>query len=137
MTDPAENKESISDELSKLGENLKKTIQAMWESEERKKATQGLEQGLADIGKAFDEVAQEVTKGEAAEKIRQEVGDIQERIKSGKLEERVREDLVLTLKKVNDEFNKFSSRWSTKADEDAQQPDYTNAEENNDARTNA
>jgi len=136
MTDPAENKDSISDEFSKLGDNIKNTFTALWESEDRKKATRGLEQGLTEIGKAIDNVAQEVTKGEAAQKIRQDVGDLQERLKSGQVEGRVREDLLQTLKKVNEEFGKFSQRWTSQSGDEAQPQDSSGSVETKDNSTN-
>lgn len=119
MTEPASDKENVSEELKKLGDNLKSMLNAFWDSEERKSATRQLEEGAAEISKAIDKFADDVSSSEASKRLRSEVDDIQKRIQSGEMEERVRQDVIFTLQKVNQELNRFSQRWSGSSSESA------------------
>jgi hypothetical protein len=112
MSEQTPSPDSISDELRKLGENLKKTLGAMWESEERKSATQNLEKGAAEVGKALENLAAELTQGDTAQQIRQDVDDLQDRFKSGELGEKVRTEMTDSLKRVNEELEKLMGRWN-------------------------
>lgn len=117
MTEPEANKETISNELKQLGQNFKTVLNAFWESEERKSATRQFEQGAAEIGKAFDKFAEDVTTSEVSKRLQNEVGDIQKRIQSGEMEEKVRSDVLHTLRRVNQELDQFTQRWSGSTEE--------------------
>jgi hypothetical protein len=121
MSDNPQSPESISEELRKLGDNLKNTLNALWQSEERQNITQNVEQGISDLGKAIDNLANEVTKGETSQRLKQDFNDLRTRVNNGELETQVRSEMVSSLHRVNEELNKFSTRWSPKADSGAAQ----------------
>jgi hypothetical protein len=116
MSESNPNNESVSDELKKLGVNIKSVLNAFWESEERKSATRQLEHGAAEVAKAFDQLADDVTNSETSRKLQSEMNDIQNRFRSGELETKVREDVVTTLNKINKELAEFTQRWSTSSE---------------------
>lgn len=114
MSEQPTGHDSVSEELRRLAENLKNTIGTFWESDERKNFTQEIEQGVSEVGKAIENLANELTEGETGQKIKNDVQDLQNRYKSGELEKKIRDDAIATLQNVNDELLKFSDRWKSK-----------------------
>lgn len=119
MSEPTSNSDSVSDELKRLGSNLKSVLSAFWESEERKSATRQLEQGAAEVSNAIERLANDVTNSETSKRLQSDVDDFTRRIRSGELESKVREDMLATLHKVNQELNQFTRRWSGEAEPSA------------------
>jgi hypothetical protein len=54
----------------------------------------------------------ELTQGDTAQQIRQDVDDLQDRFKSGELGEKVRTEMTDSLKRVNEELEKLMGRWN-------------------------
>ena len=87
----------LSDELRKLGENLKQAAQAAWQSEESQKLKQELRSGL----RALEAGLRDATTGETGQRIKADVEDFSARVRSGQVESQVRQDLLAALRLVN------------------------------------
>jgi hypothetical protein len=97
----------IASEFQNLGTNLKTILQQAWESEERKNLQREIETGLGNLGRTLDDTAREFRDSETGQRLKSEAEELQERIRSGEAETRVREDLLKILHKVNNELEKF------------------------------
>ena len=119
--DQTDRESSLRDEFTTLGENLKSMFNAAWESEERKKFKSEIEAGMRELGTAFTGLADEIRTSRAGETIRQEANEFHERVKSGEVEEKAREEIVKVLKSLNVEISKAVDKMS--ATEEAETED--------------
>jgi hypothetical protein len=97
----------VASEFQALGDNLKTIIKQAWESEERKNLQREIESGMANLGKTLDEAAREFRESETGQRLKSEAQEMQERIRSGEVETKFREDLVTVLQRVNSELEKI------------------------------
>ena len=96
----------IRDEFRNLGDNLKSVMHTAWESEERKKLQQDIEAGLSELGNVLNQLADDFHTSESDKKIKSEVEDFGERVRSGEVETKVRQELLSALQLVNTELDK-------------------------------
>jgi hypothetical protein len=110
-----QNKESgnMREEFRNLGNNLKKMINTAWESEERKKFQAEIEDGMRELGSVLEDLAVEFREGEAGQKIRREADDFTERVRSGEVEAKARDEILKALKVLNAELEKASEKFSS------------------------
>jgi hypothetical protein len=95
-------------EFEQLGQNLKAALKTAWESEESRRLQAELRSGLAALEVGLRQAAQEVTTGETGQRIKAEVDDFSQRVKSGEVESRLRTDLLSALRTVNSELQKMA-----------------------------
>jgi len=107
MSEQGQHKDELKDEFEKLGGNLRSLIQGAWESEQRKKASQEVQRGLDEVGEALSNAAAELAQDPAARKLREEVDQLADRVRSGELAERARSELIEVLQGVNERLNKL------------------------------
>ena len=100
--------QQLKSEFQNLGDNLKRLFVNAWESEERKNFQKELEDGLADLGDTLKQTAKEFQESETGQKVKAEAEDLRERIASGEVEQKVREDILSVLQKVNAEIEKIT-----------------------------
>ncbi|NIW45550.1 MAG: hypothetical protein GWN14_12890 [candidate division Zixibacteria bacterium] len=110
---------NLKDEFRSLGENLKDMINAAWESDERKTLQGELEEGMQELGNVLNEFAANFQAGEVGQSIRHEVDEISERVRSGELEDKARQEILKALKIINGELEKASQKFS-EAETDAE-----------------
>ncbi len=96
----------LSEELRKLGENLKQAAQAAWHSEESQKLKQELRTGLRALEAGLKDATTEFKTGETGQRLKAEVHDFSARVRSGQVESQVRQDLLAALRAVNDTLQK-------------------------------
>lgn len=112
-----ENGGSIREEFQNLGENLKMAFTSAWESEERQKLQGEIEAGMRDLGTAMNEMADDIRTSETGQKIRQEVDDFGERVRSGEVESKVRAEIHKALQALNTELGKLNEKFSPAEEE--------------------
>lgn len=103
----------LTEEFRILGGNLKSALTAAWESEERRKLQQDIEDGLSELGIALESAANELTTGETGQRIKADLSDLQESLRTGEAGEKVRSDIVRALRTMNAELEKSADKWST------------------------
>jgi len=108
---------SLRDEFRTLGENLKDMVNSAWESEERKKLQGELEEGLHELGRALNDLAANFQSGDVGQSIRREVDQISERVRSGEMENKARQEILKALKVLNAELEKASQKFAEADDE--------------------
>lgn len=96
----------LSEEFRKLGTNLKDALQAAWNSPDRQRLEQEIKTGLHQAAEALAGMAEEAAESETGKKLRSEIEALGDRVKSGEMETKIREDLLAALQKLNAELKR-------------------------------
>jgi len=110
---PNENKspnDNIGEQLNELGKNLRDALQTAWESEERRKLQQEIEDGLANLGASLSQAAKEFSNSPTGKTIKEDVKDLHDRWRTGEVGSKARSEIVDALRKVNDELQKATRK---------------------------
>lgn len=110
---PNENKtegETISNQLNELGKNLRDALQTAWSSEERRKLQQDIEDGLSSLGASLSQTAKDFSNSQTGQTIKSDVKDLQQRWKSGEVGSKVHNEIVDSLRRVNEELQKTTRK---------------------------
>ena len=122
MTEEKKSKDDIGNEFEKLGENIRQAVHGAWESEERKRISKEINDGLVEIGAAFTRLGDEIAENPGVQRVREEVDDLGERIQSGEVGQKINDELVSLLQTINKKLDIHIKG----------QPDDTAASENTD-----
>lgn len=118
----------ITDEFSAMGKNLVGILRAAWEHPERYRLQQEIEDGLVGLGVTLRKEAQNVADHPASQRIKTEVNDFGNRVRSGEVETKVRTELTGALRIMNAELEKVAQMLTTtKSAETGPEPDSTEA----------
>jgi hypothetical protein len=99
---------SLASEFKKLGDNLKNIFVDAWESEQRKNLQIELEEGFSELGESLKQAVEEIQESEAGQRVKSEAEDLRDRVRSGEVENKIREDILAALHKVNSELGKYT-----------------------------
>jgi hypothetical protein len=102
----------LSDELRALGENLRNMFQAAWDSDDRRRFQGEFESGLGELASSLSQAARDFSESETGKQMKEDLHDLGERIQSGEVESKVRQDLTAVLRKLNEELGRAASSWS-------------------------
>lgn len=100
----------ILEELREMAKNLRQALQSAWDSEERKRLQQDIEDGLKEVGNSLSQAADDFGQTPTGKKVKTEVDDLKERIRTGEVEARMREDVLKALRLVNEELSKVGKQ---------------------------
>ena len=98
--------DEILNELRNLGNNLKELLQSVWESEERKKAQKDIETGLNDLVKTLSQAANDFAQSPTGQTLKSDLKDLHERIQTGEVETKVRDEVASALRAANEGLKK-------------------------------
>lgn len=126
MTDeqptPSEPQRSeIAEELRALGENLRNMLRTAWESPERKKMQDEIQSGLTELGDSVNKAVNEFSTSKPGQTLKAEYEDFSQRVRSGQVESKVREEILKVLRMVNVELGN-ATKDTKPADKDAPEP---------------
>lgn len=111
MTETQSPEEDLAAEFQRLGKNLSSALHAAWESPERKKLTQEIEEGITQLGSALKQEFQAASSTSTGQRIKADVEDLTQRLRSGDVAEKVRQDILTALKSINAELQKSAEHW--------------------------
>jgi hypothetical protein len=100
----------VSSEWRDLGQNLKEIFQNTWESAERQKLQEDIEAGLADFANSVNKAVDEFKVSPTGQRLKSDVEDLHERVKSGEVEGKAKHELATILQKINAELGKISKQ---------------------------
>lgn len=112
MSENSTSEENLTDEFRNLGKNLIDVLHTAWESPERKKLQEEIESGLTEFGSSMKRELETFTDGPTGQQLKSDVEDLQERIRSKEVETKMREEILNTLRIVNTELEKVTSKFS-------------------------
>ena len=107
----------LTGEFRQLAENLKHALRTAWESEERHRLQGDIESGLQEVGSALNEVVTEFRASPHGQNLEREIGDLGERIRTGEVEAKARQELLKAVQLVNQELGKFTDTMSQPGEE--------------------
>jgi len=103
---PQDNPNDIAGELRQLGQNLKAALRNAWESQERQKLQQEIQHGLSELGDTLSQAAKDFGETPTGQSLKADLNDLQERLRSGEVENKVRSELLEALQTVNRELKR-------------------------------
>lgn len=114
------NQTDLASQFRELGENLKNMFQSAWDSEEAQNFKEELRNGLSELGDAASQAVEDFHVSEASQKIKTEAEDFKNRVESGEVEDKAREEISKALNIINTELQKAIDSFSTpKSDPEA------------------
>jgi hypothetical protein len=102
--------EDLVEELRLLGMNLKNLLKHTWESEERKKFKEEMQAGLADLGTTLSKAANDFAASPTGQTMKADLEDLNERIRSGEVEAKVRQEVLSALRTANAGLKKAAAK---------------------------
>ena len=88
-------------ELRELGQNLRTLLQTAWESAERKKLQTEIETGLNDLFSNLKQATKDYNESPSGQALKSDLEDLGQRIRSGELETKVRNEVLNALRAAN------------------------------------
>ncbi len=110
MAEQKDQKTELSDEFRKLGENLVENLKAIWEHPETSQHREEIKEGLVQIGDSLSQVVRDFTESPTGQRIQASVDDLGEKIRSGEVESKARQELIHALTTINTELEKVKER---------------------------
>ena len=112
MSNNPQNEENLADEFRNLGQNLIAALQAAWETPERKRLSDEVVNGLNEFGTTLRREAENFSSSQTGQKLKNDVEQVGEKIRSSDAQNKVRQELLSALKTANIELQKVIDRWS-------------------------
>ena len=112
MDDQPQSEESLAEEFRNLGKNLVEVLRTGWEAPERKKLQKELEDGLNELGNTLQREAEYFSSSPAGQQFKSEVHELGERVRTGEVQNKVRQELITALQTANNELNKLVQQWA-------------------------
>lgn len=125
MTDQPQPEQStpeddLASEFRALGQTLAEAMRTAWESPERKRLQEEIETGLNEFGTTLRQESQAFQESPTGQRLKSDFENLQERVRSGEAENRLRQDLIVALQRINAELKKAMDRWSGSASSEGQ-----------------
>ncbi len=116
MSETEKREDVLADEFRNLGKNLTEVMRAAWESPERKNIQAEIETGLNEMGKSIDKEISSFRQSPSGQRLKSDMEDLNQRVRSGEVSIKAREELLAALKRANTELQKVISRWGGAGD---------------------
>lgn len=118
MSEKTNPEANLHDQFRAFGQNLKKAMNAAWNSEEKQQTQADIEAGINELGKALNEFVTSFRDSETGQKIVNEVDELGDRIRNGEVQQKAEEGLLTVLQKLNSELEKAAERFSPEPEEE-------------------
>jgi hypothetical protein len=112
MTDQPTPEEKLNEEFRSLGKNLAEALRAAWDTPERKRVQQELENGLNELSASLKREADNFSESQTGQQLKADIHDLGERFRTGEAQNQVHHELLSALKTVNAELQKVIAHWS-------------------------
>ena len=114
MTETPNPPDELGEELRALGATLRDMLKTAWESDERKRAQQEIETGLDELARTLRSAGQEFSASPTGQRLKADLHDLHARLEASQVDDRVRQDLVSALRRVNEELSKAARSWASR-----------------------
>jgi hypothetical protein len=119
MTESPEPNE-LKDEFKKLGENLVGNLKALWEHPESQEIRSEIKGGLHQLGDTITKLANDFSESPTGKQFQEDARDFGEKVRSGEVEAKVRDELLHALNTINAELVKVRASWNESADQETE-----------------
>jgi hypothetical protein len=110
MSENPQNNESLSDAFHKLGVNLVKTLRSAWDTPERKKLQQEVEESLVSLSATVKNELDTFNESPTGQRLKADVEDLRQRVRTGEAETQVRQEILKAIQLVNTELENAAAR---------------------------
>ena len=128
MNEDEPNRDELNEEFRNLGKNLIDSLKSIWDSPERIKVQQEVEEGLDTFASTIKQEAEKFRQSPTGQQLELELDDLNQRIKSGEAEQLARQEIINVLRKVNQELDKVIKKWTGEPGQDNNQNNTTSEE---------
>lgn len=111
MSETEKSEDILADEFRNLGKNLAEVMRSAWESPERKNIQAEIETGLDELGKSLNHEIDSFRQSPSGQRFKTDMEELNQRIRSGEVTTRARDELLTALKRANAELKNVLSRW--------------------------
>lgn len=118
MNDNPQAGKDLTDEFVALGKNLMEAMRAAWNTPERKRAQQEIEEGFSELGKTLKREAEYFASSPTGQQLHDDMQDLGERLRSGQAQEKARQEVLSVLQTANNELQKLINQWSASETQD-------------------
>jgi hypothetical protein len=106
----------IAEEFRNLGKNLAEAMRTAWESPERKRFQQEIEDGINAMGTTLRDEFENFIESPTGQRLRSDVKGLGEQIRTSEAQQRAREEVLAALKRANIEIQRATQRWDVSKD---------------------
>lgn len=110
MTENPPPESTIEDEFRNLGKNLLDTLHSFWDSPERMKVQEEIEQGLSQLSDTFKSEVDTFKESPTGQRLKTDMENLGQRVRTGEAETKAREEILKALRKVNEELGKVAEQ---------------------------
>ena len=113
MTQEPRSTSNLTEELSKLGNQVAEAVRLAWESDERKRVQADIAEGVKNFSVQLDEAVRKASESEAARKVKLQAEQVATKAKDSDVVDDMREGLLVGLQSLNRELGKLLVRLET------------------------
>jgi hypothetical protein len=118
MTEEPTQEGTLSAELRELGMNLVAVLRTAWDQPERKRLQQEIVNGLSEMGTTIREETDKFTQSPTGQRLKSDVSNVTQRVQSGELEARGRQELLNALQMANQQIQRAIDKLSERSTPD-------------------
>jgi hypothetical protein len=109
----------VADAFRDFGRQFAETIRSAWNSEERLELERELREGVQGFAEEVGKVLREAKESPAAQKIKEEAGEVKTRVDAKKVSRKARTGLVEGLTWLSEELGKMAEQFTPPAEDEA------------------
>lgn len=109
---------NLTAQFRELGKNLTDVLRAAWDQPERKRLQQEIANGLSELGSTLKEETEKFTESPTGQRLKTDVGNVTQRVQSGEMEARVRQELLNALQMANQRIQEAIDRLNERQSPD-------------------
>ncbi len=122
MTENQPTEDNLLNEFRDLGNNLMEALKTGWDRPERQKLQNDIASGLDELGRTLKREVDNFTGSPTGQRMKTDLDDLGERIRSGEVETKARTELVHALQTINTELRKVIAQWTSIPDPQPGEP---------------
>jgi hypothetical protein len=115
MTEEPTQEGTLSAELRELGMNLVAVLRTAWDQPERKRLQQEIVNGLNEMGTTIRDETDKFTQSPTGQRLKSDVSNVTQRVQSGELEARGRQELLNALQMANQQIQRAIEKLSERS----------------------
>lgn len=117
MSENEQSEYDLTEEFRKLGKNLAEALRTAWESPERRKFQQEIENGINEMGTTLTKEFGTFIESPTGQRLKSDVQDLGERFRTGEAQQKARDELLNALRRANSEIQRATERWDASKSE--------------------
>ena len=110
--------ESLAEAFRRLGQNLAETIKSAHDSPEARRLRSEIVDGLGEVRSAINQASDDFRASPTHQRIQDDVEEIADRLRSGEMAEKARQELLHVIDLMNRELKGVQDRWASDKDQE-------------------